>query len=178
MYWPGFLSYFQAEKGHRLYTQKTSLINPGLCPIDLGECMNKFIVQLLAFKMYVKQFHWLAKGYENHILADKLEEDLDDYIDEAAELYNVNNDTPDSMYAKNILDGASNYLNSASVYRGEDMNLHIDSMLKMAGQIIEDCSVNPGAEGVVKQAYSDYYSRLSNLMVKKCYLLYIQHRKK
>lgn len=141
--------------------------------------MNRMIVLLLAFKMYVKQFHWLAKGYENHILADKLEEDLDDYIDEAAELYNVNSEFRDSLYAKNLLEFASNYLkNQIGAYTGSDMNLHIDSMLKMAGQIIEDCSANPGAEGVVKQAYSDYYSRLSNLMVKKCYLLYIQQRKK
>lgn len=83
--------------------------------------MNKFVIMLLAFKMYVKQFHWLAKGYENHILADKLEDEIDDYIDEAAELYNVNNDAPDNLYAKYILEGAENFLNTYSLYRGKEM---------------------------------------------------------
>lgn len=139
--------------------------------------MSRFVSMLLAFKMYVKQYHWLARGYENHILADKLEEDLDDYIDEAAELYNVNNDTQDNLYAKVILDYSSNWLNGAGIYKGTDMKLHLDTLLKLAGQIIEECATNTGAEGAVKQAYGDYYSRLSNLMVKKCYLIYIQQRK-
>lgn len=140
--------------------------------------MNKFVYMLLAFKMYVKQYHWLSAGYENHILADKLEEDLDDYIDEAAEFYNVNNDNPDPLFAKHILDESSNLLNASKIYNGSDMSQYLNSLLSFASEIIEECYKTPGAEGPVAQAYSDYYSRLSSLMVKKCYLINLQNRRK
>lgn len=140
--------------------------------------MGALLSLLLGFKMYVKQYHWLARGYENHILADELEKELDDYIDEAAELHNINDDTQDGdqmLLATHILFSASNVVGDK--YRGNDMNLTLDSLLQLAGSIIEECSLKPGAEGATEQAFGDYYGRLSNLMVRKCYLINLQRRK-
>ena len=51
--------------------------------------MQEILILLIAIKQLIKQYHWQAKSYQEHILADKLEEDLEDYIDEVAEVSRV-----------------------------------------------------------------------------------------
>ena len=138
--------------------------------------MEKLVSLLLAFKMYVKQFHWTAKGYEIHILADRLEEDLDDYIDEAAELYSVNNEDNKKLLSAEVLMMAQVFV--AGKYQGDETSLELDSLLQLSGEILEICSRTPEAVGAVEQGYKDYYGRLSNLMVRKCYLIHLQQRKR
>lgn len=136
--------------------------------------MEKFVKMLLALKLYIKQYHWLAKGYDNHILADKLEEELDEYIDEAAELFTIKSEDLSGIYAANILGSASEHLKD--FYSGEDMKLYFPNLISLIVEILDFCSTFKG-EGVLQAGYGDYVGRLSNLLLKKLYLLEIQRKK-
>lgn len=69
--------------------------------------MQSILIILIALKQYIKQYHWQAKSYQEHILADKLEEGLEDYIDEVAELSVVIDLSDESLKANMLLGKAS-----------------------------------------------------------------------
>lgn len=52
--------------------------------------MERLVHILVAFRQYLKQYHWLANSYEDHLLAERLieemSESLDDSIDRLVEL--------------------------------------------------------------------------------------------
>lgn len=136
--------------------------------------MEKLAVMLLALKLYIKEYHWLAKGYENHILADKLEEDIDEYIDEAAELFTLNNEDLSGIYGKNLLKQASEHI--ADCYSGPEMKLYFPNLISLVVEILEYCKTYTTTD-VLEKGYSDYVGRLSNMMLKKLYLIGIQRSK-
>ena len=43
--------------------------------------MQKLADILTALRQYIKQYHWLARGYDNHLLADRLENEMGDSLD-------------------------------------------------------------------------------------------------
>ena len=133
--------------------------------------MEKFVYMLLGLKMTIKQYHWLAKGYDEHILADKLEEELDDYMDEAAELSLVVTDKFADFYSRHILEEAKEF-----VERTVDDNGDLIAIAGLITTIMGECR-KPVEEDVVKQPFGDYLGRLSNLLMRKLYLIEVQQRK-
>lgn len=123
--------------------------------------MEKILITLIAIKQYIKQYHWLAKSYQEHILADKLEEDLEDYIDEVAELSLVT-ETP-NVEAKHLLGEATSFLNGKDK---SDLNTLADLFIDLQEQLQ---SLNPEILGI-----SDLAGRLSNTILRKLYLIQLQ----
>lgn len=68
--------------------------------------MDKLTDILTALNQYIKQYHWLAKGYDNHILADKLGENLTESIDRLKELHLGSGGSEDIALAEKSLAGA------------------------------------------------------------------------
>lgn len=123
--------------------------------------MEKILVILIALKQYIKEYHWLAESYQEHILADKLEEDLEDYIDEVAEISLVT-ETP-NVEAKHLFGQAENYLNGKDK---ADLNTLADLFIELQEQLQ---SLDPKLLGL-----SDLAGRLSNTILRKLYLIKLQ----
>lgn len=134
--------------------------------------MERLVYMLLGLKMTVKQYHWLAKGYEEHILADRLEEDLDDYLDEAAELSLVVSDKSEPYTSKYILEKAKEFVDNTYVEGTGDLFLISGIITTIMGECRK-----PVEEDVLKQPFGDYLGRLSNLLMRKLYLIDIQNKK-
>jgi len=125
--------------------------------------MEKILVTLIAIKQYIKQYHWLAKSYQDHILADKLEEDLEDYIDEVAELSLVT-EIP-NVEARHLLGKATSFLN------GKD-KVDLNTLGELFAELLEELqSVN---EQVKLLGIADLTGRLSNSVLRKLYLIKLQ----
>lgn len=123
--------------------------------------MEKILITLIAIKQYIKQYHWQAKSYQEHILADKLEEDLEDYIDEVAELSLVTQ-TP-NVESKHLLGEATSFLNGKDK---ADLNTLADLFIDLQEQLQ---SLKPELLGL-----SDLAGRLSNSILRKLYLIQLQ----
>lgn len=125
---------------------------------------------LLGLKMYVKQYHWLAKGYLEHILADKLEEELDDYIDEAAELYAVSHNNLISLTSAQTLGNAHSFI----IENTDDKKSELDNLINLITLVMMNCKVVAEEDNDFKQPIGDYLGRLSNLLMRKLYLIDVQ----
>lgn len=127
--------------------------------------MQNILIILIALKQYIKQYHWQAKSYQEHILADKLEEGLEDYIDEVAELSVVIDLSDESLKANILLGKASLYLEG----KGKADLLNIAQVLSDLGDEID--RVNDKAEAL---GIKDLCGRLSNSLLRKIYLIQLQ----
>jgi DNA-binding ferritin-like protein len=127
--------------------------------------MKDILVTLIALKQYIKQYHWQAKSYQEHILADKLEEGLEDYIDETAELSVVVEQTDEHLQAGKLLAEAATILPE-----GADSTLRQIALLLVAlSDRMQDLKHKAGEMGV-----EDLLSRLSNSILRKIYLIHLQ----
>lgn len=131
----------------------------------IEEAMQNILIILIALKQYIKQYHWQAKSYQEHILADKLEEGLEDYIDEVAELSVVIDLSDESLKANVLLGKASLYLEG----KGKADLLNIAQVLSDLGDEID--RVNDKAEAI---GIKDLCGRLSNSLLRKIYLIQLQ----
>lgn len=127
--------------------------------------MQNILIILIALKQYIKQYHWQAKSYQEHILADKLEEGLEDYIDEVAELSVVIDLSDESLKANILLGKASLYLEG----KGKADLLNITQVLSDLGDEID--RINDKAEAL---GIKDLCGRLSNSLLRKIYLIQLQ----
>ena len=126
--------------------------------------MESILVKLIALKQAIKEYHWLAKSYQEHILADKLEEGIDDYADEVAELTIVNQEDH-NFASKNLLYEATSYL----------QNKKTEELTAIAGifyDILQE--VNEMSEKATIAGLADLYGRISNMALRKLYLINIQ----
>jgi len=126
--------------------------------------MKDILVTLIALKQYIKQYHWQAKSYQEHILADKLEEDLEDYIDETAELSVVVEQTDEHLQANGLLDLAAKILPE-----GKAELRQVALLLVTLSERMQDLKPKAGEMGV-----EDLFSRLSNSILRKIYLIHLQ----
>ena len=144
--------------------------------------MKNLLQTLIGLKQYIKQYHWLAKGYENHILADKLEDGLEEQIDELAELGLASFSEDADFYAKDLLAGANTTLENA--YTGTDMTETLKAIAGLFGNVL---TISKQTQAELKEhlkdqnladlAFSDYLGRLSNSALVKLYLIQIQLNK-
>lgn len=137
--------------------------------------MKEILYHLIGLNQYIKQYHWLADGYENHILADKLADGLDDEIDELAELLLATQTKETDFAAKEVLSQSQQTVENA--YIGTDMVETLKSLAELFGKILILCK-EPFDEGEVTElAFSDFRGRLSNSILRKLYLIQIQLKK-
>ena len=123
--------------------------------------------------MYVKQYHWLAKGYDEHILADKLEDELDNYIDEAAELFAVTHNDLMFLMSEQVLGNAHTFVTENTDIKKPDLH----NLINLITLVMLNCKTVAAEDNDFKQAVSDYTGRLSNLLLRKLYLIEVQIKK-
>ena len=126
--------------------------------------MEKLLYILLATKQAVKQYHWLAKSYQEHILADQLEDGLEGYIDEVAELLLVTDESA-NVGAKYLLERAENYLNGKTT-------IDLLVLWDLFADIMQQAQMVNDEEKVL--GIADLTGRLSNLALRKMYLIKLQ----
>lgn len=127
--------------------------------------MKDILVTLIALKQYIKQYHWQAKSYQEHILADKLEEGLEDYIDETAELSVMIEQTDEHLQAGKLLAEAANIVS-------EDNESHLRKIAYLLVALNEDLKELKPKVG--EMGVEDLFSRLSNSILRKIYLIHLQ----
>ena len=136
--------------------------------------MKELLYNLIGLKQYIKQYHWLAKGYDNHILADKLEDDLDEQIDELAELL-LAIDENTNVSADYLLREATTRIPQTGLH--PEMHVILQNIANMCGVILGICKDNHSGNELAELAFSDYVGRLSNSIVRKLYLIQLQFGK-
>lgn len=129
--------------------------------------MQEILILLIAIKQYIKQYHWQAKSYQEHILADKLEEDLEDYIDEVAELSIVAELSDKQVKAKDLLDQAAQCL-------GNEDKADLLSIMNLFVSLSDE--VNAFEEKAEALGLKDLCGRLSNTILRKVYLIHLQDK--
>lgn len=129
--------------------------------------MQDILIILIALKQYIKQYHWQAKSYQEHILADKLEEDLEDYIDEIAELSIVAELSDKQVKAKDLLEQAAQCL-------GNEDKADLLSIMNLFVSLSDE--VNAFDEKAEALGLKDLCGRLSNTILRKVYLIHLQDK--
>ena len=129
--------------------------------------MQEILILLIAIKQLIKQYHWQANSYQEHILADKLEEDLEDYIDEVAEVSVVM-----EMSDKQL--NADALLGKASLYLQDKKEASILNLIKVFGDLSE--AAHELSEKATNIGLNDLLGRIANLTIKKMYLLHLQDK--
>ena len=126
--------------------------------------MQKILILLIAIKQFIKQYHWQATSYQDHLLGDRLLEDIEDYIDETAELSVL-------FEGKEPL-AASVLLGKASLYLSGKGNATLEEIAKAFGNLSDELtrlSANTDDNGL-----KDLFGRLSNTVLRKLYLIQTQ----
>lgn len=137
--------------------------------------MKEILYHLIGLNQYIAQYHWLAAGYENHILADKLADGLDDEIDELAELLLATVNNENDFTAKELLVKSQQTVENA--YTGTDMAETLKSLVELFGKILKLCNDYKDTHDITKLAFADFRGRLSNSILRKLYLIQIQLKK-
>lgn len=126
--------------------------------------MQKILILLIAIKQSIKQYHWQATSYQDHLLGDRLLEDLDDYIDETAEL-SVLFEGKEPLAASVLLGKASLYLSGKGA-------CNLNTIAEEFGNLTEELtrlSANTDDNGL-----KDLFGRMSNTVLRKLYLIQTQ----
>lgn len=129
-----------------------------------GDEMEHILIILIAIKQAVKQYHWNATSYQDHLLGERLLEDIEDYIDEVAEIANINKEET-NLDAKYLLEEASDFLEKKDYNDIRSIGGLFYALLQELNEL-EDKAVIIGIK--------DIYSRLSNATLRKLYLINTQ----
>jgi len=127
--------------------------------------MTEILIILIALKQAIKQYHWQATSYQDHILADKLEEGLEDYIDEVAELSVLITGNKEQL-AANVL------LAKASLFIRDKSKISLKDILEIFGTLQE--KLGDYSERTKDIGLSDLCGRLTNSILRKAYLIQLQ----
>ncbi len=93
---------------------------------EKDETMFELLQKLIAFKYSCKMNHWKTDNYSHHLLFDRLQEDMDDIIDDVAEKYFMAGGKKSQIAA----DPLKSELIELDLPRGIDNVLkHIDTLL-------------------------------------------------
>lgn len=126
--------------------------------------MEELLIILIAIKQAIKQYHWNATTYQEHLLGDRLLEGIEDYIDEVAEISKVDQENP-NLGAKHLLAEASKYLADTDYNNLKNLAWLFYSLLQ---------EINTLDEKTMVVGIKDIYSRLSNTALRKLYLINTQ----
>lgn len=123
--------------------------------------MEHILIILIAIKQAIKQYHWNARSYQDHLLGERLLEGLEDYIDEVAEISKVNQGDPD-LSAQTLLAEAAKFIG--------DRNCNsVKAIANLLFELIQE--LNAQEENAAIIGIKDIFSRLSNSALRKLYLI-------
>ena len=128
--------------------------------------MNKLLQMLLAVKMFAKDIHYKAKGssfYSDHLLADEIGKDIDDYMDEINEIYYLGRGE-EAPASSDILKGALEFIpegGEIDAMFGNMQNLLLDVLTH-----IEELANNAEKEDLTL-GDNDLLSRISSYLEQK-----------
>lgn len=116
--------------------------------------MFKLLQQLIAFKYACKLNHWQTDSYAKHLLFDRLQEDIDELVDDIAERYFM------SQAHKSEL--------NAELLSSESIELNL---VKMAQDIMQEATDlaaddNPIISGLADNIISAFAGKLALLTLK------------
>lgn len=113
--------------------------------------MYELIQYLIAFKYACKINHWSTNNYSKHLLFDRLNEDLDTWIDTIAETYFMANDNK-SIFKSDLLN--PKFVNTNLVKSCE----HIISLLE---KLINDNDTNEGIDSLLSSIEEGFLNKLA-----------------
>lgn len=126
--------------------------------------MEELLIILIAIKQAIKQYHWNATTYQEHLFGDRLLEGIEDYIDEVAEISKVNQEDP-NLAAKHLLQEASACLENKDYNDLKNIGGLFYALLQELEQDEDEAKI---------LGVKDIYSRLSNTALRKLYLINTQ----
>ncbi|HSQ97834.1 MAG TPA: DUF5856 family protein [Rickettsiales bacterium] len=89
--------------------------------------MLELLQRLLAFKYSCKLNHWKTDSYAKHLLFDRLQEDIDEFVDKIAEEYFMTLGKKKDL-EKTILE--TKYIDKDLVKLSKDINKYIEKLAK------------------------------------------------
>lgn len=89
--------------------------------------MLELMERLIDFKYSCKLNHWTTKSYSEHLLFDRLQEGIDDIVDNIAEKYFMATNQHKLLTSSLV---HSKYINSDLIKLSKDIVAHIDVLLK------------------------------------------------
>lgn len=115
------------------------------------ENINRLISLLIAIQNYSKDIHYNAKGaafYSDHLLADRVQENISDYIDSLKEVYFMGSDK-EPLSSKEYLHEAMQLIPAIS--KDDKANFaSLSSLLIQALQLIESLTdLSTGEENLI-----------------------------
>ena len=88
--------------------------------------MLELMQRLIAFKYSCKLNHWGTNEYAKHLLFDRLQEGIDDFVDNIAEEYFMANNKKSDLKA-NVM--SPNFVNQDLIKSCQEINAHIEKII-------------------------------------------------
>ena len=148
--------------------------------------MERLVHILVAFRQYLKQYHWLANSYEDHLLAERLieemSESLDDSIDRLVELAlgaGVHHEVAGAVIG---LKGALlelEGLGTSEELKSTENSVVLNNIAKFISLYLKTADeVSKGYEGtILKSGIDNAIFSISEDMIRRAYLVGIQLEK-
>lgn len=113
--------------------------------------MLELIQKLIAFKYSCKLAHWKSTTYAQHLLYDRLQEGMDDLIDDIAERYFMAGKQTKQLSAK-VLD--PKYVNA-------DLSAAIKDILQTIDKLMAKGNLSEGVESLITDIASQFLGKLA-----------------
>lgn len=118
--------------------------------------MFELTQRLVAFKYSCKLNHWMTTSYSQHLLFDRLQEDIDEYVDSIAEKYFMGFNKKLEL-SKEILN--TNYING-------DLNKLVSSIIDFIEEISEKEHLTHGIQALLDDLCETFCEKRALLTMK------------
>ena len=113
--------------------------------------MYELIQKLIAFKYACKINHWSTNNYSKHLLFDRLNEDIDTWVDEIAETYFMAEDK------KNVF--KPDLLNAKFVHT--DLVKSCEKIISLLEKLQNDDDMNEGINSLLSAIETGFLNKLA-----------------
>ena len=113
--------------------------------------MYELIQHLIAFKYACKINHWSTDNYSKHLLFDRLNEDIDTWVDSIAETYFMAEDKK-NVFKSNILN--SKFVNTDLIKSCETIISHLE-------ELQNDGETNEGLNSLLSAIEEGFLNKLA-----------------
>lgn len=125
------------------------------------ENINKLIAQLIAIQNFCKDIHYNSKGesfYGKHLLADRVQENINEYIDQLKEICFLGNDV-DTLPSGEYLLKATSFI--PSIQEDDKANFKsLENLLIVTLSTIQDLKGTKGEENLYGNIAQDLQNSL------------------
>lgn len=113
--------------------------------------MYELLQHLIAFKYGCKINHWSTNDYSKHLLFDRLNEDIDTWVDEIAETYFMANDNK-KIFKPDILNPK---------FVNQNLTQHCETIIMLLEKLIEDDDTNEGIDSLLSSIEEGFLNKLA-----------------